>query len=114
MTRKVPQVWSHQEISVLTKLHGLHGDTPEGLHKTEKSFERHTPTDVRAKLIELEMLPKPVKPTLTAVEKTQIEEVLDQSIDKRWDEPRRTLAIRFAISSLSGMLPKRAPKAPAA
>jgi hypothetical protein len=109
MPRKTPQVWSHQEISVLTKLHALHGDTPEGLHKTEKSFERHTPTDVRAKMIELELLPKPTKPILGEEDAGIVIAGIDKLICG--DEPQRTLEIRHAITHLQGLLPKRVPKA---
>jgi hypothetical protein len=109
MPRKTPVVWSQQEISVLTKLHLLHGDTPEGLHKTEKSFERHTPTDVRAKLVELELMPKPAKPALSPNESDIVNKAILTFVE--WKEPQKTLAVRYAIETLQAMLPKRAPKA---
>lgn len=108
MTRKPPVTWTHQEVSVLTRLHGLHGDSPEGLHKTAKSFEHHSPADVRAKMIDLGLIAKPVKPALDASHEAAID--ADLSF-RKWDEPHRTLAIRYAIKSLQAMLPKRAPKA---
>jgi hypothetical protein len=108
--RKVPVTWTHQEVSVLTKLHGLHGDTPEGLHKTEKSFERHTPADVRDKLIELGLIPKPVKPTLGDEDRGIVTAGIDKLICS--EEPQRTLEIRHAIVHLQSLLPKRAPKVP--
>jgi hypothetical protein len=112
MPRKSPLTWSHQEVGVLGKLHQLHGDTPDGLHKTEKSFERHTPTDVRAKLVELGLMEKPQKPTLTEVETADVDATLERIT--AMVEPHRTLAIRYAIDSLKALLPKRAAKAPAA
>ena len=109
MTRKAPAVWSHQEVSVLTKLHGLHGDSPEGLHKTEKSFERHTPTDVRGKMIELELIAKPAKPVLGDEDRGIVTSGIDKLICG--EEPQRTLEIRHAISHLQSLLPKRVKKA---
>jgi hypothetical protein len=112
MARKTPVVFSHQEVSVLTKLHALHGDTPEGLHKTEKSFERHTPAAVRAKMIELEMIEKPVKLALTDDEEAAIrEDITDAVTSEVVPVEKRTLAVRYAISELQALLPKRAPKA---
>jgi hypothetical protein len=108
MTRKIPVTWTHQEVSVLTKLHGLFGDSPDGLHKTATSFERHTPADVRDKMIELELIAKPTKPTLDADQEAAIDADLTFC---EWEEPQRTLAIRYAIKTLQEMLPKRAPKA---
>jgi hypothetical protein len=110
MARKTPVVFSHQEVSVLTKLHALHGDTPEGLHKTEKSFERHTPAAVRAKMIELKMIEKPVKPALTDDEMSDLANGIQAAISELPSD-KIVLGIRYAVQSLQGMLPKRAPKA---
>lgn len=61
-----------------------------------------------AKLIALGLVAKPEKASLTVGERESVELVLHDFTD--WAEPARTLAIRHALKTLQGLLPKRVAK----
>ena len=90
--------WTQANVAALvTAFH-----TPKGPGTSDFS-ER----DV-AKLIELGLVAKPQKPTLTE----DAHAIVDKAVGSihHLPEPQRTLALRHAIKSLQAFLPKREPK----
>lgn len=100
MAKKTRNSWTQGEVAALV----------HGFASRQNYLGTRTPTEVEAKLLELGLIPKAEKPGLTP---EQMEEI-DTSIESRtwqfWDEPQRTLAVRYAIKSLQALLPKRPAK----
>jgi hypothetical protein len=92
--------WTGTQIALLvhTHLSGLPYHSDSG----------HTPTECEAKLIALGIVAKPKKASLGVPAQSLVDEAL--SVFDEFEDPERTLAIRYAIKALTALLPKRVAK----
>lgn len=95
--------WTGAQIAVLTQ-HFCHG----GLEKTLAAYPAAEHHRVRAKLVELGLVPKAPKPTLSLGLKKQADGyVEDLKREAKADPTQAILAARYAIKELAALLPQR-------
>jgi hypothetical protein len=96
--KRVRKSWTQAEVAGL--VHGF---------ASRKNYEGPRPGDeVEAKLLELGLIPKKEKPSLSAIEQGEIDDMLDYF--RAVDGNHPTLAIRYALKHLQSLLPKRVAK----
>jgi hypothetical protein len=100
------RIWRGAEIAELCKHFDHKTKTLHGANLTRFSQE-----EVVDKLIDLGLVEKPAKATLSQDSRDSVDAFIDVAIVKTLAEPERTLAARYAIKQLSALLPKRTPKA---
>jgi hypothetical protein len=77
---------------------------------SRKNYEGpRTGDEVEAKLLELALIPKKEKPSLSALEQDDLDSAIKAMLDD-FAEPQYSLAIRYAIKTLTECLPKRVAK----
>ena len=82
--------WTQVQVAHLVRRH---------LENTPVSAEE------TAKLVELGLVQKPGKPSLTNASQSTVEDFLASL--KTFAEPQRTLSARYAIKALTALLPKK-------
>lgn len=87
------ETWTHAAVAELVRKHQTYGDAAT-----------YSPRE-QAKLVELGLVAKTAPVVLSEDQLRDVEDGLDNF--RGWDEPQRTLAVRYAIAKLRELLPKR-------
>jgi hypothetical protein len=116
--RTKPTVWTERAIidlgvAVASLGTASYADAVEYLQEVYSApGAAHTPERAIAKALQLKLIRKPGRPQLTAEQKADVAAIVREQFDRARDgvtyaEPERTLAIRYAITTLQGLLPKK-------